>query len=821
MYTNSRNRINNGLVRNKHLAPCFCAFALALLCFCTCCHAQEPPDFEQLSSSSVGQVFYELAYELAASQDVTGPQLEQAIALLTSAIKLDVRAKYVLPEMIRLAARHPDHDYSELMRQLLATYVNESADLEVARKAVWYLLQRANSREEREKLIEEFLNSLGAKNSLLGSELAAELGLLKAEKADLKAAQSYFLYAYNRNEYNRLAFAKLVELVGKQIPPVAYVEHFRLALGQNPLDIEAALSLARYAEALQLYDVAADAYEYAANLSRFLNPSAALPASIYIPWAISCYNTQRNQYRCLQIASEQRQTGRFDLFLEAIAGRAAAKVGDKEQADQILKAAAEKARELLEETRADRRQAAADKYSRKVTAEQLAWFYCFASPDVNEALEWANKAYAKEPNSPTAAAILAYSLVMNGQTDWAKLLVDNYQRTQIADLTLAQIYLAGQQKSPAVEALKSAIARDPGSLEAERAKEILARQEEHYLPPIDPSVLLTTLRNRFGQSIVPAFLRPAQIISVQLKLRGDKFSYGSKFDGMAAITNNSSEPLVISDDGLFKGNIRVDAAVSGDLEQNIQNLASVKIRPSSPVKPGQSFFVPLPLVTGRLRQMLFNYPQASLDIEFTVFIDPVITAEGKTINRLFDVEPAKAVVKRPGVELTGRYLQNRLDSLFKGQQGQKIRAAQLFIGLLMEQYAMAGREPLYKFTHGDWMPDLLKSALVRSLADDDWVVKVHTMAGMLSFPLDYELTDVISKNLNDSNWPCRLMAVLVLARSQGGGFGKVVEWTAKYDTSEYVRQMAIALGRTAAAPAAQEPATGAKQGAEAKTGPNR
>ena len=94
----------------------------------------------------------------------------------------------------------------------------------------------------------------------------------------------------------------------------------------------------------------------------------------------------------------------------------------------------------------------------------------------------------------------------------------------------------------------------------------------------------------------------------------------------------------------------------------------------------------------------------------------------------------------------------------------------------MEQHAMANREPLYKFMYADWMPALLKSALVHSLAYDDWVVKVHIMADMLSgvshpqatLPLDYELINTLSENLNDTNWPVRLMAVYLLAKNQNG-----------------------------------------------------
>ncbi|GAI23288.1 unnamed protein product, partial [marine sediment metagenome] len=271
------------------------------------------------------------------------------------------------------------------------------------------------------------------------------------------------------------------------------------------------------------------------ELFRFTYPSQALPASLYLPWAISNYNTQRNRHKCLQIADELRQSGRFDLFLEAIAGKAAAKTGNHELANQILQVAEEKI----------------NNQSSIINSQSIAWFYCFVSPDAENALDWANKAYSSEPNSATAATILAYSLVMNGQTDWAKPLIDNYERNQIADLALAQIQLQEGQQSSAIETLKSAIARDPGSLAAERAKEILAQHGGNYIPPIDPGIILNELRNSFGQALVPAFIRPQNLISVQLNVRGSEFSYGSKFGGTVAITNNSPEPLVISDDGLF------------------------------------------------------------------------------------------------------------------------------------------------------------------------------------------------------------------------------------------------------------------------------
>ncbi|MHC4527979.1 MAG: hypothetical protein ACYS29_08890 [Planctomycetota bacterium] len=762
---------------------------MLILGCCVSASAQAPSDRRELFSSSVADSFFRAAHELANAEQLDPSQIEQGITLLVAANRLDGTARHVLPEIIKLAARHPHRDYSQLMQQLLVNYLHASADLEVARQAVVYLLGRLSSREQREQFLEETLNALGGRNKALDSELATELGLLKAEKADHEAAQYWFVQAYSNNKYNRLAFAKLTELVGDQIKPAIYLEHLRLALGENPLDMESALAFAQYAEKLQLYDAAVAAYQYCAELFDYLQPAQELPRSIYLPWSLSSYNTERSRHKCLQIASRLRQSTQFDLLAETIAGRAAMKMADQQQAHQILKAAEIKALELVAG-----QPDATDSQPQAVTYEQLAWFYCFGAPDANLAVEWANKAYSTEPNSATAASILAYALVMNRQTDWAKLIIDNYQPNQIAKVALGQIQLEAGQRSLGIETLKSAVARDPGSLAAERAKEILAQQGAEYVPAIDPDVVLVTLRGQFADTLVPTFIGPEKMIAVQLQLRGDKFSYTTKLDGNVVITNNSAQPIIISEQGLFTGVIRIDAAVSGDLDRKIPNLIVTKIRPPSPIGRGANVSVPVQLCTGELRQVLLSHPQASLTIEFTIFLDPVIAEGGEPTNRLYGLAPAKVIAERPAVELSSRYLQNRLDSLAKGAQGQKVKTARLFAGLLREQQTLAGRKPLYEYAYADWMPPLLKSALLSNLADDDWVVRVQTMAAMLDLSLQYDLTTVLAENLSAAHWPVRLMAVFLLAKAQTGNFTRVLDWTAKYDTDIHVRQMAVALG---------------------------
>jgi hypothetical protein len=70
------------------------------------------------------------------------------------------------------------------------------------------------------------------------------------------------------------------------------------------------------------------------------------------------------------------------------------------------------------------------------------------------------------------------------------------------------------------------------------------------------------------------------------------------------------------------------------------------------------------------------------------------------------------------------------------------------------------------------------------------------MAAMLilPMPMDYKLTRAASYNLNDDNWPVRMMALYLLSKSQGAEFKKVLDWTAKYDPDRFVSGFAVALG---------------------------
>ena len=233
-----------------------------------------------------------MAYEITHREDITDSQAEQAIVLLNAAMDLDVSTGFATADMLTIASRPGPARHLQMLYDSLIKYVDKNADCQVATNAARYLLEQLDSRQQREILLGRLIRDIGESNPSVRSELATELGLLYAEKADDPNATRALAMAYTWNRYNQLAFEKLVELAPEQISPVLYLEYLRLKLRENPLDIDTALGFAQYAQKVQLYDVAADSYQYCADLFRFLYPGQDVPIAIYIDWMTSCYNAR-------------------------------------------------------------------------------------------------------------------------------------------------------------------------------------------------------------------------------------------------------------------------------------------------------------------------------------------------------------------------------------------------------------------------------------------------------------------------------------------------------------------------------------------------
>ncbi|MBN2588589.1 MAG: hypothetical protein JXA96_01910 [Sedimentisphaerales bacterium] len=748
-----------------------------------------------LYSSSISQKFYEIAYDLANSDDTTYIENELAISFLISAMNLNENNSDVHSLLLKCICRFPERraltmdaqgqTNFNLVYTLLRQYINENTDFELASEAVSFLINQAGSSVQKQTLLEQMIRIFENKNSALNSQLLTNLGMLKLQNNLSEEAEKSFRQAYQANKYNKIAFSKLYELSSSRISPVEYLERLRLDLRENPIDLRAVLAFCQSLEQFQLYDLAAMAYEYSSDVFKYLYPSDALPVEIYIPWSISCYNSNKYQIKCLEIAESVRKTGKFDIRIESLAGRAASKLGQDNLALKIISNAESKALELLNEK------------SLEITDAQLAWFYSFVLPMPDKAMEWANRAFAANSNSPLETSLLVYSLTQKKEFSTAKSIINQFPHTQISELAIAQIQLEEGLGDQGIENLNKSISRDPGSFEAEHAKDILAKNGEKYIPPVNADFIQASITNLFGSKLVPDFTKPEKMFSFAFNIRKKEFSFGGDLDSAFSITNNSSEPLVINDDSMFKGYIRIDAIVNGDMSKRIPNLVSKRIESNGVIEPGKSKIVNIKLITGELREMLLTYPQASMNITFVLYIDPVNIDE-RVNNRLASINPVSVTVTRPGVIISGQGIRNLVNSVSTSKTGQKIQSSQLFISLLKEQEALSGRTSPYHTYFSDGMKTLLKSALIydsgllKNPENGGWVVKVFTMAEMMSLHLDYELVEAVSENLYNSNWPVRMMAVYLLAENQEEKFVKVLESISKNDKNQLIKDVAAA-----------------------------
>lgn len=766
-------------------AGCLYLICTAVVFLCPSLFAAE----ERLFSQNTAAIFARQAQELYRQDPLNSRQVEQAMTLLDAAIELDELSSQ-LPELvlrIGASACFTGEDYSGRLAWALQNYMGKQADLEVTSQAVQCMLEHLNSRQEREELLQNLLRKYDSINTAFASDLATQLGLLAAEKADMEQAIQYLSMAYQLNRYNQLAFIKLQELTAGEnlsVTPEAYLVQIRTALDINPYDLTLAEHYAQALMRLQLYEFAERAFEYVSRLYEAAYPDKPLPDDLLTLWLTSCYQTPRLEQKCMEIAEKYRQKGQFNLALEALAGKAAAKLGQVERAQTMLEQAGQKAESLLEDRQ----------LVQSVTPEQAAWFFSFVLDQPDRALAWANQAYQEAPDRQGVRAMFAYTLAKSGQSDLASQQAEPLKDTdQVAALTMALVYLTQENRSQAIEQLRSTIEMKPYSFVAERALKTLRDLGSDYVVPTVVDAAKKALVAEFAGRPAPDFMPPSQRFKARLMFSGSEFFYGTDFSPRLVIENTGSGPLVITDAAFLNGNVRVDAFVTGDFNVEFPSLVQMKFKPSRPILAGEHISVPLDLKTGQLLKLLKTFPQAALKIEFVLYLDPVESGDSNPANRLKGIDPIRSAIQRPGVQLSRSFLMQRLDALSKGREGQRYRAVELLAGLLAEQKAFERTQPAYRYIKAD--QTLLVDTVRKALVDENWKVRVQTMDSLMvmAIPVEFGMVREISQNLNHEQWPVRLMAILVLAKSQPGTFDKVLEWTAQYDPYWINRRMAIAL----------------------------
>lgn len=742
---------------------------------------------DELFSENTGAIYIQQASEIHNEDPLDEMRTRQAIAFLESSYFLDPMSGTVSEQTLNVVTANcfnPQEDQEKLL-SLLGDYLKNHSNQQMAIDTVGCLLEQLNTRVDREELLKQLLRKYSAYFPTFASDISTQLGFLAMEKSDIPEAMNRFSAAFNLNNYNHAALSQYLGLSKTQnleSKPILELSLYRIQLAVNPYNLNAALSYADLLQQMQIYDVAARAYEYVAELFFLLHSDLPVSREIIHSWMLSCYHDKHSLIKVLDIADRHRDPQQFDLLLESVAGKTLLKLGQNEKAKRVLRTALDKSESLISEGGLS-----------VVYPEYLAWFHSFVLDDSDEALAWGNQAFVEDPNRPGVKAIFAYTLANNKQYELAKQYAEVLQDTdQVAALTMALVFLSEDQKTKSVEVLKETVGMSPETLVAEKAVQLLDELESEYIPSVQPGTIIDQLEKGYPR-LVPELINPSARYTAKLMFNGSDFLYGADFPARIVIKNTSSEPLVISEEGLITGNLRVDAELGGDLNVHIPNLYSTIYHPEGAVQPGEYLSIPLSLNNGKLRRILLTYPQTDVSIVFTVHMESGRSgSQGKLGQSI--VFPIQAQIRRRKVIMTDSFLMQRLDVLRKGQVGQKYQASALFTGLLAEKNAILNGE--VDFPHYSIETVLLKDAVRAILADNDWKIRVHAMSSLstLSIPLDHQMLLDISENLNHEAWPVRLSALYLLANNPSDSFQKVLDWSAEHDSSAYVRQMAVALG---------------------------
>jgi hypothetical protein len=744
----------------------------------------------QLTSSLDSMSLYRLGKRLYTAGGAGAYDDRIAMVFMNAAVSLDQFSPYALQDSIYLKTRLSVKEEPAVMWLTLSNYLDRRADTEVARGMVRYLLEDINSREGREQMLADLFKLVADRNRELGSDIAVEQGLLAAERGDVKSAASRFMVALSLNPYSELASSKLAEAGQGQLLPVFYASQQRQAMAKNPLDLQAVLAFAAFMEGQELYATAASAYEYAEQLYQHLYPGQKMQAEIYVPLSLCCFNQEGKADKCIEIADAVRKAGDFDVVAESIAMKAAEKQG-----------MAEKVKEIGARIEA-KLGGGADAAE---SAQRAAWYYSFVAKDGGKALSWANKAYAADPNSGTGKSLLVYALVINGQAEVAAEMVKetasgagtsqvDKPQDQITGIAMGVKLLGEQKKDETAAILKAAIEMRSGSLEAAEAKQLLAYNGASYAG-VDKVTddMTATLKGVYGEALVPRWTNPDKILSIKLQSRSeDSQMFGADLNVELSVTNNWSGPVIIGDGGLFGGNIRIDGRLRGDMEKTFPWLVTRKIGRGAVIQPGRSLIVPLDLNLNGVYDALLEYPQANMEIVFTAYMDAVEDG-GKVRNRMAGMAPGQVTIEKKGVKPVREFVTNRLDTLAKGSQSQKVQAARMFASLLRER--MAIEKGQVKYAAMKLEPALLKSAVIRGLDDESWTVKMQTMSAMAGMEMDFDLTNSVAQGLQNKYWPVRLMSVYLLGSAQSGDFDKVLKWYIENDKDGNVKKMAEVLAQ--------------------------
>lgn len=716
-------------------------------------------------------------YSLSAgdAHSVGGARLMLVWARAASRISPDLAEAYFGHYNLLELLGRPDE-----ARQALDTYCTLAEDDEVHRLIL--LGERFEQLQTAERRLEFCRRHLG--QHTLPAPLASELNRWLAQTyrgtGETDLARKHARQAVDLYPFNFTAWELLFDLQDALPGPVEHAKRRLAAIAANPSLTGETWALARLLDSLSLHDRAAVWYFGAlAALARF-DPDPAVANALLLDLARS-YHDAGSFDDALKFSQQvvQADPGFYDARLLLI--ETARRAGRREiVAEQIAVL-----RKQLAESEADVRQ------SRDAPgAARVAWFHVDCDPQPEKALAFAEIALSAAPDDRQVRRVHGLALLAARRPAEARKalapLTAGADADQLAAWGLAKALLDLDERDAALTVLRDAEQLRRSGMAYERVVESLEQLGAAALPPPDRSRVLAVL-DEFDRDVLDFPVNPGRYLRLSAVMVNPTPRFAERWRCRFTLANQGTFPITIGPGQMVAGSLLVSADVHVPGLDPIEGYLPLSLARRHVLNAGEHVEVEQTLDVGPLARVAAMMPQRSLEVAFTVVLDPE-QPQGRRKSRLGDELVVSARLHRQKVAYTPAVIRPLENAGRSGTPPRRIEALRTMAALLAERLAaMRGQfdyEPVRIDKKG------LEAVLRQSLGDPDPMVRACALDSLVMLPLDEDRVQAAAPLLSDSHWLVRLVAVDTLAVRQGPVFRPVAERLAESDPDPLVRELA-------------------------------
>jgi hypothetical protein len=791
-------------------------------------------------------------------------RIRQSSVFLQAATEMDPTNAGAWYDLLVLLMSETINDPGLAMDALYKYSDLESEDELPVQGWIRYRLNSLNDRWGREYFLEKNMLPLLGSFAPVQSDVYVQLGILALEKGVVEnvsgkdgtqttGARQYFGTAFNTYIYNDEALARTVQLPAQQIreddnnvltesqrefqqkqiqdfQDLRNALRWRVRLRNNPYDLQAVLSLlevltetGQHKLALGYYD---HAYRLMATDPRQGSPEQKkLKEEVSLKHLLSAYNSQ--EYRlAIQVAEDTLQQNKDDLLVSGMMVCAMKKLGLPEAStEKISREAADLAVANLGKQQGQ---------DRIDALKELAWYFCFISPDAVRALDYAQQVVNAQPEFARGKAVLAYAYILNKMPEKAReLLNDNADKSDpVVALTWAHIHQAGDDPQSAYEVLKVVKSNSAGIL-TEEIKILLqqlkpaseptgltgpagqgrpgdtaglagqanptstARQANQTGQTTQDDIIVSTFDQMFDNKDLRIVVEPEKFIGCYLRLDKNVYNYGEPIMAKLYLTNIGEIELSMGPGSFLDPHVLITAQVKPVSDKDnpgagVSSSATTMIL--SHRYPLQKRLLPVnrsnivsePLNIGQLRQLLDRHPQQSYQITFGVILDPAPDEKGGYTGRIAAIQPKPVTVTRKGFIPAQKRLAGQLKFLRSGSEEERIKTVELLGGLLAEAELARHGQLGYKPHPID--ENNIRELIDKNLAHSDFRVRAWSTYALRQLPVTAGGKEVEKQAelLSDAHWLVRLLDMLALEPQVD--LTGYLSWSSDFDANLIVKR---------------------------------